>query len=134
MTTFADKARRVPGVAKVEGAVSGALATEADLPIPSYDEQTAEEIVGRLRGFSQRELRMIDAYERKHANRTTITERIASLSGDEPWSGYDEQGVDGIAHALREVSPGRARAVRDYERNHKDRAGVVDVAERRLSD
>src|SRR5215207_2398511 len=134
MTTFADKARRIPAVAKAEGAITGALATAADLPIPDYDAQTADDIAGRLRGLSQRELRMIDAYERRHENRTTITDKIASLSGEEPWPGYDEQGVAGIAHALREVSAGTARTVRAYERARKDRSGVIEAADRRLSD
>jgi len=124
MTTFADKARR---------AVTGALTTESDLPIAEYDRQTAEDIIARLRGFTQRELLQIDAYERKHQNRSTITDRIDALRGDEPWPGYDEQGVDGIAHALREVSTDTARRVRDYERAHQERTGVLDATESRLN-
>ena len=124
MTTFADKARR---------AVTGALTTESDLPIAEYDRQTAEDIVSRLRGFTQRELLQIDAYERKHQNRSTITDKIDSLRGDEPWPGYDEQGVDGIAHALREVSTDTARRVRDYERAHQERTGVLEATESRLN-
>ena len=116
-----------------EGAITGALATEDDLPIGEYDRQTPEEIVSRLRGFAQRELRLIDAYEREHENRTAITECIAALSGEEPWPGYDEQGVDGIAHALREISPDTARRVCDYERAHKERSGVLDAAAHRLA-
>ena len=76
----------------------------------------------------------IDAYERKHQNRSTITDKIDSLRGDEPWPGYDEQGVDGIAHALREVSTDTARRVRDYERAHQERTGVLDATDRRLSE
>ena len=134
MSTLADKARKLPGVAKVEGAVNGALADAADLPIPDYDKQPAADIASRLRGFTQRELRMIDAYERKHANRATITDKIASLSGDEPWSGYDESSVDGVTKALREADAKAARAARTYEREHKDRSGVIEAADRRLED
>ena len=66
---------------------------------PNYDEQTADAIAAKLNGFSQRELRMIGAYEAKHENRATIMDRIAKLTGDEPWSGYDEQTVDAITDA-----------------------------------
>ncbi len=131
MSSFADRARRLPGVAKAEGAVTGSLATEEDLPIKDYDEQSAADIAGKLKGFSQRELRLIDAYERKHENRATITDRIASLSGDEPWPGYDEQGVEAIEQALSEADGELARAVRGYDRGHKGRAGVIEAAEQR---
>ncbi len=131
MSSFADRARKLPGVAKAEGALTGALATEADLPIKDYDKQSAADIAGKLKGFSQRDLRLIDAYERKHENRATITDRIASLSGDEPWPGYDEQGVEAIEKALSEADGELAGAVRGYEREHKGRAGVIEAAERR---
>jgi hypothetical protein len=134
MSTFADKARRLPGVAKVEGAVNGAIAGAEDLPIADYDKLPAADIASKLKGFSQRDLRMIDAYERKRQNRATITDRIESLSGDEPWSGYDESSVDGVTKALREADAATARAARTYEREHKDRSGVVEAADRRLEE
>ncbi len=130
--TIADSARKIPGVAAAEGAVTGALATEQDLPIADYDKQTAEDITSRLNGFSQRELRMIDAYERKRENRATITDRIAKLTGEEPWSGYDEQSVDAITTALTGADARTAQQVKAYERDHKARAGVIDTAEKRI--
>jgi hypothetical protein len=132
--SIADKARKIPGVAAAEGAVTGAVATEQDLPIADYDKQSAQDIAAKLKGFSQRELRMIGAYEAKRENRATITDRIAKLTGDEPWSGYDEQSVDAIASALADSDADTARTVRTYERDHKDRAGVLDAAGRRLND
>ena len=53
--TIADKARRIPGVAAVQSIVTGAFATERDLPIADYDKQTADAIAARLKGFSQHE-------------------------------------------------------------------------------
>ena len=73
---------------------------------------------------------MINAYERKRENRATITDRIAKLTGDEPWSGYDEQTVDAITSNLAGSGAETARKVLAYERDHKDRAGVVDEAKR----
>jgi hypothetical protein len=130
--SVSDKARKIPGVAGAEGAITGALATEQDLPIAGYDKQTAEDIASRLNGFTQRELRMIDAYERKRENRATITDKIAKLTGEEPWSGYDEQSVDAIASALDDTDALTAREVRAYEREHKARAGVIENAEKRI--
>jgi hypothetical protein len=130
--SIADKARKIPGVAAIEGALTGAIAGEQDLPIKDYDKQTAADIAAKLKGLSQRELRMIDAYERKHENRATITDRIAKLSGDEPWSGYDEQSVDEITSALREADEDMAKAILAYERDHKARAGVIQAAEQRI--
>ena len=132
--SISDKARKIPGVAAVEGAVTGALATEQDLPIKDYDRQTAADVVVRLKHLSQRELRTIDAYERKRHNRATITDQIAKLSGDEPWSGYDERSVDAITTRLRDTDADAARAVRTYERARKNRAGVIQAADQRLGD
>jgi hypothetical protein len=80
--SIGDTARKIPSLAAAEGAVTGALATEQDLPITDYDKQSAADIESKLEGFSQRELRMIDAYERKHGNRATITDKIAKLTGN----------------------------------------------------
>jgi len=128
--SIADKARRLPGVAAAEGTVTGAFAVEDDLPITDYDKQTADAIASKLNGFSQRELRLIGAYEAKRSNRTTITDRIAKLTGEEPWSGYDEQTVGEITSALGGADADTARKVIAYEREHKSRAGVIDAASR----
>ena len=130
--SISDSARQIPGVAAAEGAIAGTFANESDLPIADYDQQTADGVVSRLKGFSQRELRLIDAYERKHGNRATITDRIAKLVGEQPWAGYDEQDVDAVAAKLDTVDSDTAREVKRYERDHKDRAGVMQATEKRL--
>lgn len=129
---FADQARKIPGVAAVEGVISGALAGEQDLPIKDYDDQTAESIASQLKGLSQRELRTIEAYERKNQNRTTITDKIAKLTGDEPWSGYDEQGVDAITTVLGDADAETAKKVKGYEAAHKARVSVIEAADKRI--
>jgi len=130
--SISDTARKIPGVAAAEGAVTGALATEQDLPITDYDQRNAEEIASCLKGFTQRELRTIDAYERKRGNRATIIDRVAKLLGEQPWAGYDEQSVEAVTSRLNEVDTETAREVRRYERDHKGRAGVIQAAERRI--
>ncbi len=130
--SIADKVRKIPGMAAAEGAITGAVATEQDLPIKDYDKQSVEEIAGKLKGFSQRELRKIDAYERKRKNRATIVDKIAKLTGEEPWSGYDEAGVEAITKTLTETDGETVRQVRTYEREHKDRATVIEAADTRI--
>jgi ferritin-like metal-binding protein YciE len=105
--------------------------TSDDLAIPDYDAKTAEEIATRLAGLTQRELAAVDAYEKAHADRSTIRSRIETLRGDEPWAGYDDLTVDEIRAALGERDDDeRADAVRTYERAHKNRAGVLTALER----
>jgi ferritin-like metal-binding protein YciE len=115
------------------GAARGTVAREQDLPIAGYDELNAEQITGRLPQLSQDELAQVAAYERKKENRTTILSRIDALRASEPWAGYDGQNVEQIRGALAEGDEATARAVRDYERAHKQRAGVLEAAERALS-
>jgi len=128
-----DTVRRIPGVAALEGAVTGAIAQEGDLPIADYDRQSASDIASKLNGFTQRELRIVDAYERKHENRSTITDKITKLTGEEPWSGYDEQSVSAISTALDAGDVQTAQKVKTYERGRKARVGVIESAEKRIS-
>ena len=129
----ARQARKVPGVAQAEGQVKGAVASESDLAIAGYDKLTAEEIVSKLSELSQIELAKVDSYERKNQNRTTVTERISTLRGDEPWPGYDELTVSELQTALGKADDDRIKAVRTYERAHKARAGVLKATERELA-
>jgi len=128
------QARKVPGVARVEGQVKGTMASEEDLPIPGYDDLTAEQIVAKLPELSQIDLAKIEAYERKNQDRTTVLSRISALQSDEPWPGYDELTAAEIATVLSESENEQLAArVRDYERAHKNRATVLRAAERELA-
>ena len=127
------QARKVPGVARAEGEIKGAVASEDDLAIARYDTLTAEEITGKLPELSQIDLAKIDAYERKNQNRTTILSRVTSLRGDEPWAGYDELTAAEVQAVLSEGDDERVKQVRAYERAHKNRTGVLNAAERELT-
>jgi ferritin-like metal-binding protein YciE len=129
----ARQARKVPGVARAEGQVKGAVASEDDLAIARYDALTADEIAAKLTGLSQIDLAKVDSYERKNQNRTTILSRISSLRGEEPWPGYDELTAAEVQAVLSEGDDERAEQVRSYERAHKNRAGVLKAAEREHS-
>jgi ferritin-like metal-binding protein YciE len=126
----ARQTRKVPGVARAEGEVKGALASEGDLAIARYDALTAEEITSKLGGLSQVDLAKVDAYERKHQNRATIVGRIGTLRGEEPWTGYDELTAAEVQAVLSEGDDTRADRVPANERTNKNGPGVVKAAER----
>jgi ferritin-like metal-binding protein YciE len=127
------QARKVSGVAQVEGQVKGAVASAGDLAIARYDKLTAEEIAAKLTELSQIDLAKIDAYERKNQDRVTILSRVTALRGDEPWAGYDELTADEILAVVSEGDEERAQRVRAYERGHKNRTGVLNAVERELA-
>ena len=125
--------RKVPGVARAEGTVKGAVASESDLAISNYDSLSADEVQEKLSELSQVDLAKVGAYERKTQNRSTITSRIEALLASEPWPGYDELGVEEVRAVLSEGDDTRIKAARSYERKHKNRAGVLQATERELS-
>jgi ferritin-like metal-binding protein YciE len=126
-STVKDTADTVANRAK--GAVKGAVASADDLAIAGYDDLTAEEIAGRLPQLSQIDLAKVAVYEGRGQNRSTITSRIETLAGDEPWPGYDDQTVAEIRKALTGAAGSRRQQVAAYERRHKDRAGVLQAAD-----
>jgi ferritin-like metal-binding protein YciE len=129
----ARQARKVPGVAQVEGQVKGAVAGPDDLAIARYDGLTADEITAKLPALSQIDLAKIDSYERRNQNRTTVLSRITTLRGSEPWPGYDELTAPEVQAVLAEGDDDRVKDVLSYERAHKDRTGVLTAAEREVT-
>ena len=129
----ARQARKVPGVAEAEGQAKGAVAGEGDIPIAGYDDLNANQVVSRLSDLSQIDLAKVDSYERKNANRKGVLDKVSSLRGSEPWPGYDELTVEEIGTALEGADDKRVSEIRDYERQHKGRQGVLEVAERELA-
>ena len=129
----ARQARKVPGVARAEGQLKGAIAKEGELPIPRYGRLTVAEIIEKLDGLPQVDLAKIDSYERLHEKRSTVLSRIESLRRREPLPGYDELDVGEVRSVLDRADEKRAREIASYERAHKQRASVLDAAERELS-
>lgn len=109
------------------------ITSPQDLPIPDYDDLTADDVVSRLKDLSQEELRAVEQYEAKNANRSTVLRRVASLRTQEPWPGYDSLTVAEIREQLSNAPASRLQKVRDYERAHKDRTSVIDLTERESS-
>ena len=107
----ARQARKVPGVARAEGQVKGAVAGECDLAIAGYDKLTVDEIVARLAELSQIDLAKVNAYERTTHNRATVLTRITAL-----------QRRRAVARLRRAHGRGDPRSRRRRRRAHEHRA------------
>ena len=99
--------------------------------IANYENQTAEEIKQRLRKLSQDDLAKLEAYEKQGQARSTVLEATAALRTDAPWAGYDDMEVDEINDALKQRDSDAASRVLDYERHHKARKPVMELAKTR---
>ncbi len=107
--------------------------SSGDVPIARYDSLTAAEVIARLRNLSQRELATVERYEKRHESRQTVLSRIDSLREKEPWRGYDDATVNEVKKKLADADEERAKAVRDYERRHRERKGVMEAARRTVA-
>ena len=97
-----------------------------------YDDLEAEQVLEHLGGLSQEALLKLGDYERAHRGRDEVLDRIAALTGDEPWPGYDEQTVPALQASFDDASRERLNTVITYERAHKNRADVLQTATHRL--
>jgi hypothetical protein len=97
-----------------------------------YDSLTAAEIIEKLPQFSQLELAEVELYEQAHQARQTILQRLETLRGPEPWPGYDELTVPDVETRIAAGDDDLSRRVRDYERLHKGREGVLGAVASKL--
>ena len=104
------------------------------LPIPGYDQLKDKQINDQLSQLSQVDLATIETYERAHANRPAVLEKLRYMRGSEPLPGYDDLTPDEIAAALAGADAKTVRAIRDYERKFGRRRSVLDEAVRVLPD
>jgi hypothetical protein len=100
-----------------------------EAPIADYEKLTAEQINAKLPELPQSALARLEAYEQAHQRRTTVLERVGALRGAEPAPGYDEMTVAEVDKLLSGGDAALAGRVRDYERRHKNRTGVLKAVE-----
>jgi hypothetical protein len=123
----ARKAASAPRAAA--SAAKKAAVTAPAEPFAGFADLTAEQIIGRLPGLSQGALAEVRAYETAGDARRTVLDRIEELTAHEPLPGYDELTVEDILPRLADGGPALAARVLQYERRHKQRAGVLEAAE-----
>lgn len=108
-----------------------ACATEA-LEIATYialeelarglgDEETAT-LAADIRADEER---MLEAIRRELPK---LADAVVRAAG-EPWPGYADQTVDEIRTVLADADERRRESVREYERTHKARAGVLEAVD-----
>jgi ferritin-like metal-binding protein YciE len=105
----APRSRKATVAPRPGGRITGVRASESQLPIRSYETQTADEVLEKLAGLSQVDLAKIDSFERQHENRSSILSRIAALRGGEPGPGYHERAASettSVAGYEKPAAPG----------------------------
>lgn len=107
-------------------------ADEQRLPIPAYDQIDDKKLIPQLCHLSQVELAAVEAHERSHAERPVVLNRLRWLRGREPLPGYDALESDEIVRELAAADSATVKAVRSYERHHRDRREVSAEAARVL--
>jgi hypothetical protein len=123
--------RRSPGSGRDTQAATNSPA-EHQLPIPGYDQLDDKRIADRLSQLSQAELATVETYERAHAARPAVLDKLRYMSGSEPLPGYDALTTEQIARALAGADAETVKAVRDYERKFQHRQSVLDETARVL--
>jgi hypothetical protein len=117
------------GEAGDPGRAEASSPDEPQLPLARYDQLDVKQLILELSQLSQVELAAVEAYERSHANRPVLLNRLRWLRGSEPLPGYDTLDSDQIVEAIADADAATVKAVRSYERHHRDRREVrVEVA------
>jgi hypothetical protein len=118
-----------PGEAGDASPAEASSPDEGQLPIKGYDKLDDKELRPRLSTLSQEELAAVKSYELAHQNRPVVLNRMHWLEGTEPMPGYDALSTEAIVEGLAGADAATLKAVREYERHHRDRRDVlVEVA------
>jgi hypothetical protein len=105
-----------------------------DLPIRGYDDLDVKEIGARLPKLSQVELTALEAYERAHADRPKVLDKLRYMHTTEPVEGYDAMSEEQVVAVLAGADGETIKNVRDYERKFRGRYAVLEEAGRVLPD
>ena len=102
-----------------------ASTTTGSPAIDGYDKLDVHRLIPQLRLRSQVELADMDAYERSHAERRPVLDKLRYLRNEEPISGYDGMSADEVVAALGSADLRTLDAVRDYEMKLRLRGEVL---------
>jgi predicted ArsR family transcriptional regulator len=119
---------RAPRRAGDAGSAEAASANEHSLPISGYDRLDNKQVTEQLSRLSQVELATVETYERAHAGRPAVLDKLRYMRGSEPVPGYDALSPEQIATALAGADAETVKAVRDYERKFAHRRQVMEEA------
>jgi len=108
-------------------AAAAAADGNGDLPIAGYDRLDLKHVLKKLKDCSQVELTAIDTYERAHADRVDIINKLRYLRGPEPVEGYDALGEDEITANLNRADDATLKRVREYELKFRRRDAILQA-------
>ena len=100
-------------------------ADAGEAPFPGYDKLDHAQVAARLHRLSQVDLAAAEEYERAHADRPQVLNKLRYLRTNEPLPGYDALEPDQIADALAGADAETIKRVRDYERKFAHRPQVM---------
>jgi hypothetical protein len=101
-------------------------ADEVDEIIPGYEDLKVSEIIDLVQGISTKNLKKIREYEYHNYNRLRILRQIdKELDEARIIPNYDEMPVAEVVDHLEELEPQQLAALRDYEKNHRNRKTVL---------
>jgi hypothetical protein len=116
--------RPPPGEAGDTGSVEANLPGEDQLPIAGYDHLADKKVMADFSQLSQVDLAAVETHERTHQDRPVVLNKLHWLRASEPLAGYDGLDTEEIVRALDGADTATLRAVREYERHHRNRREV----------
>jgi hypothetical protein len=116
--------RRPPDEVSHPRSAQASSADERRFPLARYDQLDGKQVIPQLSQLSQIELATVEAHERSHRKRPVVLNRLRWLRGSEPLPGYDALDSEEVVAALADADAATVKAVRSYERHHRDRHEV----------
>lgn len=113
-------------------AVSKTRVPELKAPFANYDEMTAKEIVAKIDGMANEELRQVKLYEAANQNRVTVMREVDRQMAELPIPNYDKLTVAEIEPMLVTLSKEQLKSVRAYEVEHDNRVTLLDEIDAQL--
>jgi hypothetical protein len=102
-------------------------AAAGDLPLAGYDRLDVKRVLKKLPDCTQVELTAIDEYERGHADRVDILNKLRYLRGPEPVDGYDALPESEITANFDRADDATLKRVREYELKFRRREIVLQA-------
>jgi hypothetical protein len=137
MPNLMDSSRRILETVR-HGAHAGAGAGDSPTADSSDESQPAlarferlneRQAIGQLAKNNQLDLTAIEEFERSHADRPAVLNKLRFLRQPEPMEGYDALQPSEMSQALSGADLTTLRAVREYERKLRRRPIVLEEIE-----
>jgi len=107
---------------------------EVEAVLPDYEDMKVSEIVDRIKSLSTKQLELVRQYEYHNYNRIRIIRQIdRELDEARIIPEYDSLPVGEVVEQLEDLTPQQLAALKDYEKNHRNRTTVIRAIDRGLT-